>query len=318
MQGVAAHVCDVDTRISPTWSRRNPALPSFTQRGTARCVVMRSIATGGTSMQSPTILMLAMSLGLTACSGPTPNTVIHAATGDAALMPVTWGTNASPSTPPASSAPSVTQTQTVNVVVGPTSRVEPAVPHKAEGVDETKIAIVTNGSGIELGSGKRILYSGPATFFLLDAEKGVRGMLLVDVREPGSGYISDVWMFDGADWRHGTMVESVPLSERISMPISSPPPPRTFGRFDVGLTWLVSNGAVVPGPSFRQALLALGRPSDLAGEPRASAGRRNMLRFALALEHFRREEMKPCEHIKPLSETLLSGFARMNHPSIAE
>ncbi|MDI1484370.1 hypothetical protein [Polyangium sp. y55x31] len=268
-------------------------------------------------MQSPTIILLAMSLGLTACSGPTPNTVIHAATGDAALMPVTWGAKTPPATPPAPSAPSVTQTQTVNVVVGPTSRLEPAERtadklDKAEGVDETKTAIVTGVPGIELGNGKRIRYSGPATFFLLDANKGVRGMLLVDVREPGSGYISDVWKFDGADWRHGTMLKRVPLSEHISLPISSPPPRRIFDRFDLGLTWLVSNGAVVPGPSFRQALLALGRPSDLAGEPRASAGRRNMLRFALAQEHFRREEMKPCDHIKPLSETLLSGFARMN------
>ncbi|MDI1444876.1 hypothetical protein [Polyangium sp. 6x1] len=268
-------------------------------------------------MQSPTVILLVMSLGLTACSGPTPNTVIHAATGDAALMPVTWGANAPPATPPVSSAPSVTQAQTVNVVVVPTSRLEPAGGTadnpKAEGVDQTKPAIVTGvPGGIELGNGKRIQYSGPATFFLLDAEKGVRGMLLVDVREPGGGYISDVWMFDGADWRHGTMLKRVPLSERVSMPISSPPPRRTFDRFDLGPTWLVSNGAVVPGPSFRQALLALGRPSDLAGEPRASAGRRNMLRFALALEHFRREEMKPCDHIKPLSETLLSGFARMN------
>ncbi|MDI1484667.1 hypothetical protein [Polyangium sp. y55x31] len=282
-------------------------------------------------MQYPAIIWLAMSLGLTACSGPTPNMVIHAATGDAARMPVTWGPQPPAATAPAPTAPPVTQTQTVNVLVGPTSGLEPArqtgdspaakrSPTDTEDVEPTEAPTVTGAQEIKLANGEQIRYSGPASFFLLDAKKGLLGMFLVDVRELDPGYMTDVWLLDGEEWRHGTMLRRLSLSSRTNMPLSPPPPRSMLDRFNQGVTWLVSDGAVVPGPLFYQALYTLfGRQSNLDSEDihPNDAARRNVFRFLLALAHFHNEEMRPCDHLSQYSGDLFAGFVRMNRASSA-
>ncbi|MDI3291908.1 hypothetical protein [Polyangium sp. 15x6] len=232
-------------------------------------------------------------------------------------MPVTWGappTANTPSTP--APAPPVTQTQTVNVVIGPTSKVDspPAASLELstrEGEVKTDIATISGDGRITLANGERIAYAAPAALFLLDARNGVQRLFIVD--DSDQGLISDAWMFDGKDWHHRARLASLPLDRRITMPVSLIPPQSIVDRLAHRATWLVSEGVVVPGPDYIRAVFALyflRSAQETINDN--DAAHRNMIGFSFARMHFYDEGLRPCDHLRERADNLFAGFVRMN------
>ncbi|MCC6556823.1 MAG: hypothetical protein IT372_28030 [Polyangiaceae bacterium] len=173
---------------------------------------------------------------------------------------------------------------------------------------------------ITMTNGEKIHYTGPATFVIVDAERGLKALLHVDVRPPADDYISSVWRYsyEQDQWRHlqipqAESTRDVPLSPSAALHLSGPPPTGFIPRFRRGVTWLVLGGNVVPGPDYDHLMAILRAPrEELRGQlelDESDLARRNVLAFAVTLAHFRSEGLHPCDHLRGArAAQLLAGF----------